>query len=169
MAGNSSRTISLKFTGDIADLVAAAGGADAALKGVNNSASDTSGFDKLTNSVNKTSLVIAGLGAASALGGAALIAGVGLGAIGAAALLLDSNLQIKQAATDLTNNLKDEGTQAASGLVQPMVDSLHSLEGTVEIAKPQLNALFAGVKPDIPIITSGLDGMVTNLLPGLAT
>lgn len=52
MAGNS-RTISLKFTGDIADLVAAVAGGDAALKGFNKSASDTSGLEKLRADAEK--------------------------------------------------------------------------------------------------------------------
>jgi hypothetical protein len=170
VSGNT-RTIGLKFTGDIADLVAAVGGADAALNGLKKSSSDTSGFDKLNTSVGEFSKNLSYLPSliaiAAPLAGGALVAGIGAGLAGGLALIQSNNDDVvasfQSLGSEVVNGLKGITTEAVPNLV----DAAHSLGTEFTKVKPQLAEAFSYAEPDIATFTDGLNNMVTNLMPGL--
>lgn len=168
---DSSRTVTIKFNGDIADLVTATLGGEAALKEFNKSAGDTSGLDKASKAADDTgshfSLLAAGIVAAAPVAGAAILAGVGAGFIGLGALILKNNDQIDSAWQDLTTSVSAEGKDAAGQLAGSFTTALDQLRDTALAAKPQLDQIFGGVKQDVPLVTDGVDNLVNGLLPGL--
>ena len=169
--GSSTRTISLKFTGDIADLVAAVGGADASLKSVNKTASDTSGFDKLNKKIGDVgknmSYMPAIVAAAAPLAGAAILSGVGLGFIGAAALIQKGNVDVASSFGDLKNQVTSGLKDITSVAVPELTSAARSMGAEFTAVKPQLTEAFDAANPGIATLTTGVDNMITNLMPGL--
>jgi hypothetical protein len=112
-------------------------------------------------------LIATGIAFAAPLAGAAIIAGVGAGFIGLAALADKSNAQIKSSWKNLTDDLTSETKSAANDLSGSLAQGLDTLSGAAVAAKPALDQIFESVKPDIPIVATGLAELGTNLLPGL--
>lgn len=171
MAASSTRTITLKFKGDIADLVTATVGADSALKRVDDTAGKTDGFDKLNSKTEDTaksfSLIPLAAGAAGALGGAALVAGVGVGLAAIVAGIESTNQKVESSFGDLSQGLADELKSAAAPLTGDVLNGISELSGEAQKAKPQLDAMFSAIGPEIPLVAKGIGDMANNLLPGM--
>lgn len=168
---DSSRTVTIKFQGDTASLVAATVEGDAALKELNKSAGDTSGLDKAASSADNTSshfsLLAAAIVAAAPVAGAAIIAGVGAAFIGLAAIADKNNPLVLDSFNNLTEGISTETKAAAASLAGPLAGALDTLNKTAIAAKEPLDSIFDEIAPDIPLLASGLSQMATNLLPGL--
>jgi hypothetical protein len=184
MAG-STKTITLKFTGDVDDLVAKVGEADGALKLLNTSAGNTDGFDKLSKDSGKaaddvtekwagtatkwTSIIVGALGVGAPLvAGAATALGVAaIGAIGVA--LVKGSDDVKNSWNDLTQTFLNEGQQSASVITGPISTALDDLSTLVVREKPNLDNLFSGAATDIPPLEQGIESLVNGAMPGLVS
>lgn len=184
MAG-STKTITLKFTGDVDDLVAKVGEADGALKLLNTSAGNTDGFDKLSKDSGKaaddvtekwagtatkwTSIIVGALGVGAPLvAGAATALGVAaIGAIGVA--LVKGSDDVKNSWNDLTQTFLDQGEQSASVITGPISSALDSLSTLAVRERPNFDQLFSGVATDIPPLEKGVESLVDGAMPGLVS
>lgn len=171
MASSNSKTISLKFTGDISDLVAAVGGADAALTGLNKKAGDTSGYDTFTKKINEVSsnisLLPAAIATAAPLAGGALIAGVGAAFAGIAVLAQSNNDLVVSSFADLRTQAVNEIKGLTADAVPYITESIGSLQDELTKVQPQLSEVFQAANPGITTLTDGVDNLITNIMPGL--
>lgn len=171
MASSSSRTITLKFKGDVADLVAATVEGGAALKEFNKQGGDTSGFDKTNEATKQTgdgfNFMAAAIVASAPVAGAAILAGVGAGFIGLAAIADKNNPAVLDSFNNLTEGIESETKSAAAGVSGELAGALDILNRTAVSARPALDDIFTQIKPDIPLVASGISQMANTLLPGL--
>lgn len=106
-------------------------------------------------------------GGALATGG--LLAGVSLGFAGLGAAALKSNKQVKSAFTDMAKSVEKTAASAAAPLVTPFTKAARQISGTVKTIAPELKSAFSALAPSISPLVSGIDRLVTNMLPGMVT
>jgi hypothetical protein len=114
-------------------------------------------------------LIIAAFGAAAAVGPALLLAATGTAMVGVVGLVLAGNATIMADYKKLATTAKDTVEQAAAPLAASMHAAVVGLETDVAAMKPALTGLFSSVGPDIAVVTQGLSGLVSNMLPGLTS
>lgn len=98
---------------------------------------------------------------------AAVAAGVGLGVIGAGAFILKNDARVQAAFAPLKTDLVNVFTSAAQPMVKPIVDALGSVDKFIKSEQPAFTSLFSAAAPAIGLITKGLEGLVSELLPAL--
>jgi len=120
----------------------------------------------VTNPIGIGALTVAVPAIVSAVS-AAVASGVGLGVIGAGAFILHNDQRVQDAFAPLADTLKNVFTSAAEPMVQPIVDALGSLDKFVRDEQPAFTGLFSAAAPAIGLITKGIEGLVSRLVPAL--
>jgi hypothetical protein len=185
MMGNSTKTITLKFTGDVDDLAAKVAEVDGSLELLNNKAGNTDGFDKLAKSSDKaakdsteswagaatkwSTIIVGALGIGAPLvAGAATALGVAaIGAVGVA--LVKGSDDVKNSWQELTQTFLNEGEKSASAITGPISTALDDLSTLTVREKPNLDSLFSGVAQDIGPLEKGVESLVDGAMPGLVS
>lgn len=98
---------------------------------------------------------------------AAVTAGVGLGVIGAAAMIQRNNPLIKSAFGVFKDDAIATFKDASTPMVQPFVDAIGTADQIVTAEGPKLKAMFSAAAPAVGLITKGLGVLVDDLLPPL--
>jgi hypothetical protein len=177
------RTITIKFDGSTKGLITAAALAGRAINGIGN---NTSGLkkaeaeaDALSQKLKKTAddakangslmggALALGLSAAAPVVSAALVGGVALGFVGVAALVQKNNQSVKASFGDLKSQVVGEMQGASDQVVPYLVKAGHSLQQEFANLGPQLRTAFSFAGPDIKILTTGVDNLAGNAMPGL--
>jgi hypothetical protein len=156
-----SRTITIRFTGNTTSLVKSTRAADKELSAFGDSA-------KKHGSLIGGAVAL-GLSAAAPVVAAGLIGGVSLGFIGVTAVVQKNNQQVKNSFSDLKSQVVGEMTSASDQVVPYLVKSGHALQQEFANLGPQLHEAFRFAGPDIDILTTGVDNLATNAMPGLVT
>lgn len=111
------------------------------------------------------------IAAAVAIGGplvGAAMSGIAVaGLIGIGVALQKGDPGIQRGWNALVSTAKDGATRASSVMVAPITSALDQIRTNLASEQPAFEQLFAGAAGDIPILTSGLDSLVDNALPGL--
>jgi hypothetical protein len=181
MAGNS-RTITIKFDGTAKGLISSATAASKAIRRIGD---DTSGLTKAQNAADDLSakldqtakdakekgslmggLFAVGLSAAAPLASAALVGGVALGFVGAAALIQKNNAQVKQSFGNLKDQVVSEMQSASNQVVPYLVKAGNSLQQEFANLGPQLKTAFSFAGPDLQVLTKGVNSFADNAMPG---
>lgn len=185
MAAGGQRTITIKFDGSAKGLIASAAAVAAALKKVGD---DTSGFkkaeaeaDALSKKLDQTAKdskekgslmgggLALGLTAAAPLVSAALVGGVSLGVIGAAAVLQKNNTDVVASFAALKNQVVTEARGASDQVAPYLAAAGKSLQQEFANLGPELHTAFSFAGPDIKTLTTGVDNLAGNAMPGLVT
>lgn len=185
MAGDSTRTITVKFAADAKGVVAGSKAADDAIgrvgkntKGMKTAESEA---DKLGKKLDQTAkdaeksgsllggALAVGLTAAAPLVAGALVGGVSFGLIGVAALVQKNNAAVKGSYEDLRDQVVGEMTDVTNQVAPALAGSLHQLQQEFTNLGPQLKTAFSYAGPDIKILTDGVDTLADNAMPGLVT
>jgi hypothetical protein len=185
MGAGGTRTITIKFDGSPKGLIASAAAVAAAMTKVGD---DTSGFakaeaaaDSLSKKLDQTAkdakdkgslmggALALGLSTAAPVIGGALVAGVALGFVGVAGLVQKNNADVKSSFGDLKSQVVNEMQGASDQVVPYLVKSGHALQQEFANLGPQLHTAFSFAGPDIDILTSGVDNLASNAMPGLVT
>src|SRR5213079_3262263 len=111
--------------------------------------------------------IAAGIIVASPLIGAAILAGVGVGFIGIAALAQKSNQDVNQAYTTLWQDIKVGAKNATDQLVPQLVGGAHEISTAVNQLGPQITQGMALAGPEVVALTRGVSEMAHNAMPGL--
>lgn len=179
---NGTRTITVKFDGSAKGLVAAAGevaavlgrtgnqtflkkaqaDADALSAKLKQTAKDAEGSGSLMGGA-----LALGLSAAAPVVSAALIGGVALGFVGMAVLAQKNNAKVKASFGDLKDQVVGEMQGASDQVVPYLVKAGNSLQQEFANLGPQLHTAFGFAGPDVAILTSGVDNLASNAMPGL--
>lgn len=114
-------------------------------------------------------LMAAGIAAASPAIGAAIVAGVGAGFIGVAAIAQSSNAQVQEAYKGLWRDVVATTQNATDQLVPTFVAAANQMDAAVQQMAPQLEKAFAAAGPGITALTRGVTDAATNAMPGLTT
>jgi hypothetical protein len=177
------RTITIKFDGSAKGLIAEAGLASKAISGIGSNATglkhagaeadvlsrkltQTAKDSKETGSLLGGSIAL-GLSAAAPLVGAALTGGVALGFVGVAAEVQKNNRDVVSSFSGLKNQVVTEMTSATNQVVPALVKSGHALQQEFADLGPELHTAFSFAGPDIKTLTSGVDNLADNAMPGL--
>lgn len=113
------------------------------------------------------SLLIAGIAAAAPVAGAAVLAGVGLGFIGLAALAEKGNQDVQASFKGMVAGVEDEAKSASAQLTGALAGGIDILNKEAQAATPALYGIMAAIEPSIPIVATGIGQMANNLLPGM--
>ena len=112
-------------------------------------------------------VMAAALVAGAAIGPAAILTGMAAAATGATALILKSNATI---AADY-QKVGADGAAAIKAAAAPLAGDLHqsltSIDASLKGLEPDLKTAFAGAGPDIATLTTGLESLASNALPGI--
>lgn len=100
------------------------------------------------------------------IGAAASLAGVAaVGALGTA--VIAKTPEVTDAFHNLVTTSSAELYNGAQVMITPIQSALESLTGFVSAKQPILDDMFKQVSADVPILTNGIEGLVSNALPGL--
>lgn len=105
--------------------------------------------------------------AAASLVSGLVLAGLGTGVLAGGIALAFRDESVKSAAQDLGKGLIDDMSAAASGFVTPLRDGMAYLKSTFASEMPEIRKQFALVEPMIGKLTTGVAGLVHELLPGI--
>lgn len=97
---------------------------------------------------------------------AAVLGGVGAGGIIGGIALAARDPDVQAAGGDLAEALSVGFGAAADPFTVPLIESLDELKGTALNAAGALAPGFAALAKEIAPLTDGVDGLVTNVLPG---
>lgn len=112
-------------------------------------------------------LMAAGIAAASPAIGAAIVAGVGAGFIGLAAIAQSSNQDVQQAYKGLWQDVVTTTKNSTDQLVPAFVGAANQMDAAVQQLGPQLEQAFSSSGPAIAALTRGVTDAATNAMPGL--
>lgn len=112
-------------------------------------------------------LLLAGMVAAAPIAGAALAAGIGVGLAGGAALIQRNNTQVKDSVRTLGTDVGFEMRSITDQTVTYISSASDLLDHTLADLGPQLKKDFSYAGPDLMILTSGVDNLARNAMPGL--
>lgn len=112
-------------------------------------------------------LLLAGMVAAAPIAGAALVAGVGVGFAGVAGLIQRNNTQVKDSVRTLGTDVGFEMRSVTDQTVTYLTSASDLLDHTLADLGPQLKKDFSYAGPDLMILTSGVDNLARNAMPGL--
>lgn len=114
-------------------------------------------------------LMAAGIAAASPAIGASIVAGVGVGFIGVAAIAQSSNQQVQEAYKGLWQDVVATTQNATDQLVPQLVGAADQMDATVQRLGPSIEHAFSFAGPSIVALTHGIDDAATNAMPGLTS
>lgn len=114
-------------------------------------------------------LMAAGIAAASPAIGASIIAGVGAGFIGIAAVAQSSNQQVQTSYKNLWHDVVSETKNSTNQLVPQLTGAANAMDATVKQLGPSLARAFSFAGPDIVALTRGINDAANNAMPGLTT
>jgi len=94
--------------------------------------------------------------------------GIGLGFIGLGALLLKDEPRLIKAAERIKHTFLDVfGSAAKRNFLGPMVEALTIVNRLLHNLRNPINEIFKALAPAIVPLARGLEGMITNMMPGL--
>ncbi|WP_027947220.1 transglycosylase SLT domain-containing protein [Amycolatopsis taiwanensis] len=131
---------------------------------------DTSGATRSIDGFNSHwKLIAAAIIAATPFIGGAILAGIGAGFVGVAALAEKSNEQVKASWRQLWSDVVLGTRDAANQIVPQIVGAANQIDATVRRVGPDLKQAMAAAGPDIVTLTRGLDDLALNVVPGLTS
>lgn len=98
---------------------------------------------------------------------AAITAGVSLGFIGLGAFLLREQPRLIAAAVNFKNTLSAVFKDAATPLLEPLINALNILSGVVKALAPDFKQIFATLAVIVEPLATGFGQMITAIMPGL--
>lgn len=114
-------------------------------------------------------LMATGIAAASPAIGAALVAGVGAGFIGVAAIAQSSNSEVQESYKGLWQDVVATTRNSTQQLVPFFVGAATQMSSAVHQLGPQIAEAFSAAGPSINALTRGITDAATNAMPGLVT
>lgn len=104
---------------------------------------------------------------AAPLAGAAIVAGIGAGFIGVAALAQKSNAQVQTTYKNLWQNVVSDTKAATNQLVPQIVGAGNQISATFTRLGPSINQTFTATAPALVALTRGITELATNAMPGI--
>lgn len=109
----------------------------------------------------------AGIVAGSAFLGPAILAGVGTGFVGVAALASKSNKDVQETYKTLWQNVVATTHNATDQLTPQIVGAGRAMDAQFQKLGPDIKRAFSFAGPDIVALTSGVNNLASNVMPGL--
>lgn len=114
-------------------------------------------------------MIVGAFTAAASIGPGILLAATAAAVIGAGALVTKGNADLADSYQRLGSSAADMITSATQPLVPQLEASVGILQRGLLTVGPELQRVFEAAAPDVTSITTGLVGMVSNTLPGMAS